>query len=228
MDRAVLCQHMGEFDNSYLASIVQEDPATFAAIALLDWQDKLWRRSLDNLVATKELAGLRIPYAALKGNPDFCDAAASSGLILVIDASSGVAACLDGLSGLLHEPKRGPVVLPHLGYPQLDRAGRVTDHALLGLAGVPDLYVLISGQSMFCDYPYSVLDEFTRAVLGEFGPDRVMWGSNFPEAGGADNYRRDLALVTGLAWGLSTGDAGQILDRTPESLWFPGALGPPS
>ncbi len=221
VDGAVLCQHMGEFDNSYLAGIVRNDRVRFAAVALLDWEDESWRQSLDEVVANKELAGLRIPHGALEGNPEFCHAAASSGLILLVDAAPGVGACLAGLSRLLRHPKRGPVVLPHLGYPQFDAVGHLTDHALLALAREPDLYVLISGQSMFCEYPYSVLDELTRAVIGAFGPERLMWGSNFPEGGGTESYCRDLALVRNQSWGLSSGDLDQILFHTPASLWFP-------
>ena len=79
---------------------------------------------------------------------------------------------------------------------------------MLALAREPDLYVLISGQSMFCEYPYSVLDELTWAVIGAFGPERLMRGSNFPE-GGEENYCRDLALVRDQSWGLSSGDVDQ-------------------
>ena len=80
---------MGEFDNSYLAGIVRNDRVRFAAVVLLNWENESWRQSLDEVVANKELAGLRIPHGALEGNPEFCHAAASSGLILLVDTAPG-------------------------------------------------------------------------------------------------------------------------------------------
>ena len=34
--RAVLCQHLGEYDNEYLAQVVATYPATFAAVCLVN------------------------------------------------------------------------------------------------------------------------------------------------------------------------------------------------
>src|SRR5690349_699361 len=36
VERAVLCQHLGEYDNSYLAGVVAEHGTTFAAVCLID------------------------------------------------------------------------------------------------------------------------------------------------------------------------------------------------
>jgi predicted TIM-barrel fold metal-dependent hydrolase len=36
VDRAVLCQHLGEYDNSYLAEVVNDHPGRFAAVCLVD------------------------------------------------------------------------------------------------------------------------------------------------------------------------------------------------
>ena len=36
VERAVLCQHLGEYDNSYLAGVVSRHPQTFAAVCLVD------------------------------------------------------------------------------------------------------------------------------------------------------------------------------------------------
>ena len=36
VDRAVLCQHLGEYDNSYLAQVVGSRPEQFAAVLLVN------------------------------------------------------------------------------------------------------------------------------------------------------------------------------------------------
>jgi hypothetical protein len=36
VDRAVLCQHLGQYDRSYLAEVVKDHPGRFAAVCLID------------------------------------------------------------------------------------------------------------------------------------------------------------------------------------------------
>ena len=54
---AVLCQHLGQFDNAYLAGIVASEPGRFAGVALVDHEAATWRDDL----ASRKRAGLPRP-----------------------------------------------------------------------------------------------------------------------------------------------------------------------
>jgi len=88
------------------------------------------------------------------------------------------------------------------------------------LAKAPNIYIQLSGFGMFCDYPYAPLEELISEVVEEFGPNRLMWGSNFPVCGDRQAYKRDLALVQSGMWGLEPEGVGQVIGGTAQGLWF--------
>jgi predicted TIM-barrel fold metal-dependent hydrolase len=63
-------------------------------------------------------------------------------------------------------------------------------------------------------------------VITTFGPERTMWGSNYPECGSVSDYERDLALVTDGRWGLTEDQVVQIRGRTALRVWFDSPKGP--
>ena len=75
---------------------------------------------------------------------------------------------------------------------------------------------------MFCVFPYRALADLIERVLSTFGPDRVMWGSNFPVCGDRPaDYRRELdLLLEGRAWGVDPAAATAISETTARRLWF--------
>ena len=62
-----------------------------------------------------------------------------------------------------------------------------------------------------------------RQVIGYFGPDRCVWGSNFPNAlwSKGTMYAQNLTLFTE-ELGLSNGEQEAILGGTAMGLWFGG------
>jgi L-fuconolactonase len=220
VQRAVLVQHMGEYDNSYLASVVREYRERFTAVGLIDGDSRDWREALDSLAKSGEFKGLRVPGDVLKHRDELCHAALTHGLTLMVGTGSGVTECIPAIRRLLGKTPDGTIVITHLGSPRVEDDRMISGRELLDLSGDQGVCITLSGQSMFCDYPYTPLDDFTREVIETFGPDRLMWGSNFPESGDASAYRENLELVRGGAWGLQATDAEKILHTTAERLWF--------
>src|SRR5207244_3974538 len=60
IERAVLCQHLGEYDNTYLESVVRAEPDRFTAVALVDGIADGWRRELEAVAETGAFRGLRL------------------------------------------------------------------------------------------------------------------------------------------------------------------------
>ncbi|MBI4202682.1 MAG: amidohydrolase family protein [Chloroflexi bacterium] len=97
--------------------------------------------------------------------------------------------------------------------------------ALVELAALPNAYLRISTTSLG---PYEGLEEgekdMFRRVLDAFGPQRVMWGSNFPSSreGG---YGAQVELARSALPFLSDEDRRWILGDTALKLW-PSLKGP--
>jgi predicted TIM-barrel fold metal-dependent hydrolase len=148
----------------------------------------------------------------------------------------------DQLPLLLELPAVVPdltVVLNHLGFfpegMRVDAAGRpafddplVGDRveAVMGLSRHPGVVVMISGQYALsgAPYPHPDLDELIGRTVAEFGPDRCMWGSDFPWIESEPGYAETLALVERALPGASAEDLEAIRGGTALRL-FPKLAG---
>jgi len=83
---------------------------------------------------------------------------------------------------LLRE-EAGEVVIDHMGLPDPEAGPAVSGFArLLALADCPHVAVKLSGPFRFSakPYPYGDADVFAAAILTAFGPERCVWGSDWP------------------------------------------------
>lgn len=223
--RAVLCQHLGEYDNTYLARVVADDPATFAAVCLIDPATPRATAELEKWHATGRFRGVRLAAAWLDAHASVWRRAVELDLTLVLYLPEGVGPAARAVRRIAGEDPGARLVVTHLGAPQL-RDGRLVETELLGLANLPNVFVQLSGLSQYCAYPYHELDGFVQAVIGAYGADRVYWGSNFPVCGDETAYRRDLAQILSGVWQLTAEQTEWITGRTAEQLWFPDGAAP--
>ena len=70
-------------------------------------------------------------------------------------------------------------------------------------------------------YPHEDMHDPLKRVIDMFGPDRCVWGSNFPNAlwSKGTSYRQNLTLFTE-ELSLSASDQAAILGGTAMKLWF--------
>lgn len=223
VERAVLCQHLGEYDNRYLASVVNSEPARFAAVALVDGMATTWREQLDVVTDSGMFRGLRIPDEVLIGNPLLAEEAARRGFVIVVYAPGGVARTIEPIRKLLGSRPGATVEITHLGNPWLQDGTIVGGFELLELAQEPSVLVTLSGLAMFCHSPHQELDGLIAATISAFGTRRLLWGSNFP-VGGADtsSYRRELDLIRSGRWGLDPLDIELVIHENAKRVWFEG------
>jgi len=217
---AVLCQHLGQFDNGYIAALIRARPERFAGVALLDHRDPAWDRALA-VVAEQGFRGVRVTAEALRERPGLAAAVADGGLIAVVYAPEGIAPLLGPLRDLAGGHPAAPLVISHLGGPRVEGSRLAAGEEILALAEHANVNVLLSGLHMFCPFPYAALDGLIREVLEAFGADRVLWGSNFPVCGvGAEAYGQELGLLREGRWGMDRAAAAAITDTTARRLWF--------
>ena len=221
MARAVLVQHIGEYDNRYIAEVTAAHPGRFAAVALVDPAPRDWPQTLVKLNEMGHFAGLRVPTQVVREYPEFTAAACDLGLRLIIDAhQTGLADAIAPLRRLAAAHPAAKMVLSHLGFPRLQQDRVVAGREIMELADIPGVHAQLSGLSMVCAYPYAALDDFVAEAVAAFGPARVMWGSNFPVCGDAAAYKRDRELVRPGAHGLDASGVEQVLETTAARFWF--------
>jgi L-fuconolactonase len=221
VDCAVLCQHLGQFDNSYIASLLESRPGRFAGVALVDHDADNWGESLIE-VGRLGFRGLRITSDAVRERPALAHQAASAGLNEVLYAPEGICGIAAPLRALASAHPEVAFVISHLGNPAVEDSLLRRGDELLDLTDLANVYVVLSGLAMFCPFPYRPLDRLVTEVIAAFGRERVMWGSNFPVSGdAATDYLRDLNLVlSGERWGIDAAAAAAISDATARRLWF--------
>jgi len=220
VDRAVLVQHLGQFDNSYIEGVVASDPDRFIGVGLVDVASPNWKSDLKKLSDSKSFCGVRFPADALEENPEAPLVAAELGLNLVLYFADGLSGKLRDLRDLVCSVGGRTVVVTHLGCPQIDREGNINSENVLALAEYENVVVTLSGQGMFCAYPHLLLLDFVRSVVEKFTANRVMWGSNFPVCGDRDAYALDLELVSSDSLGFDQSQITQITESTARRVMF--------
>ena len=111
------------------------------------------------------------------------------------------------------------VCVDHMARPSVDDSDGAAN--LLRLARYPEVYVKISGTWAVSNekYPYRDTHAVVRQVYDAFGPERLMWGTDWPlverecgYAGALDLVRREFAF-------LNDADREWILGTTVLRLW---------
>ncbi len=188
IDRAVLSQAFGVYrgDNSYVADSVARYPERFAAVCVVDPpQDDVPQR-VNYWVRQRGLHGLRMvtltqPELMLNDprTQPLWESATQLEIPLGIIVEFHQVALLPTL---LERFPAVTVVLEHLGMPQLsDGPPYSAIQPLFDLARFPNCLMKFSTVNIYAAMKdRSTCAEFFRRVVDRFGPQRLMWGSNFP------------------------------------------------
>lgn len=221
VSRAVLVQHLGEFDNSYLRTVVAGDPRRFAAVCLVDHERDDCVQTLRQLAETGSLQGLRLSTDALTARPRLADAAVEAGLIILLYAPRGIAPAGRQLADLFSRHPLARLVVSHLGHPiPADSPHFPKSADMLRLAEHPNVFVQLSGMKLFCPLPHEPLYPLLEQVMRRFGGDRVDWGSNYPVVGSHAEYRSDLSLLLDGKLPIAPADIPAVAGGTAQNLWF--------
>ena len=115
----------------------------------------------------------------------------------------------------------GTVIIDHAGRPDpkrgLDQAGVA---ALLALAARDNIIVKLSGPFRFAPrFPYTEADAHMRALAAAFGPQRCLWGSDWPfiRMDHRIDYGQTLAMLA--RWVPDEGAREQVLWGTPARVF---------
>lgn len=221
--RAVLVQHLGEFDNSYIADVVRASPDRFTGVCLVDPAAGDAVAVLDTWLATGCFRGVRLQLQHLAAHPALFHAAAERNIHIVLCTIGGLTDHLPDLHGFLDVYPNCSLTLSHWGWPRAVDAPDFEPYAeVLDLAEYPGVVLQLSGLGMFAPDAPSVFERAVDLAFDRFGPYRMVWGSNFPVSGGdAAGYYRELAQFLTGEIGLPAAVLPAVLGENALQMWFP-------
>jgi L-fuconolactonase len=199
---AVLVQHIGNDDDTYLAATAAAHPGRFAVIGSVDPLDAGVARSLPARVRALGLAGIRLPGDARSpGRDPLAVWRAADSLGLVVSVRGPFEALIDPAF------KRIVTALPnirfrfeHLGWFKPHRQPMASSRfdRFLRLAVHPNTFVMWSGfyANSGSAYPYATSRPIVAAALAAFGAERTMWSGDWNRPDGTiEQYRAEMELV---------------------------------
>ena len=221
VDSAVLAQHLGEFDNSYIGSVVEGDPDHFAGIGLIDPDSDNAEQSLQQLAESNLFSGARWLMQVADTAPHLLDACADLGLGMIFYAPQGTVPFIDGLSRVLDKRLDARVMLSHLGNPTSVEPDYLQSHRrIFELSRYANVYLQLSAMGMFCPHPHEPLHDFVADAVEAFGTKRVVWGSNYPVCGTQDDYIKDLRLLLDGQLPIASDAIPDIAGANARRFWF--------
>jgi L-fuconolactonase len=232
IEKAVLVQHGGQTDNSYLADCVRRWPDRFVAVALIDHSSPLAVDEVRRIAKSGRFRGIRIPAAhrAAFGEP--------LAVWRAID-EAGLVATVRGPYADIADPSFAKIVdefpktrfhLEHLGCYRFG-AGRPFA-PFLELAEKPNVFTMWSCfyEHSSLPYPHPDADLFLEQSLRAFGADRITWSGDWNRAhmGKGDtgqDYPRAIDKITsGLSF-LTSAQLEHVLWRSATQLYGISPLG---
>jgi L-fuconolactonase len=201
IEQAVLVQFSGEYDNGYQSECARRYPDRLVSVVSVDAADPDAVSRLTDL-AGEGATGVRLrPTARSAGDDPLAVWRAAESLGLAVSCL-GRSADFAGpeFAALLGEVPRLRVVLEHLGELRRENAALTVaqvERVCAAMAPFPNVSVKVhgfgEGAARAADISRSVFadPEPAAKVLRAYdvlGPERLMWGSDFPPSSGREGY----------------------------------------
>lgn len=219
--KAVFIQYMGNPDNTYIVDSQNAHPGRFSAAMIVEKGDdgtriREW--------AEKGIAGIRLPADARAECADpLAHWRTAADLGLVVSAPSRPQTLLsEAFTEVVRAFPGLRIVIEHLGgigvgaQPPYDDFKRV-----LELAQYPNLSMKLPGFGEFCalPHPFAHIPPLADMALEAFGPQRMMWGSDFPPVSSREGYDNALRLPLDYLSALSEDERAWVFGKTALRVW---------
>jgi L-fuconolactonase len=231
--QAVLIQLIGQFHNDYLLECCRLYPTRFAAVVGIDVGSPQAAQELRKLV-NQGARGVRLrPNArSATGDPfQIWQAVSDLGIVVSCVGSSAQFASPE-FASLIESCPKAKIVLEHLGggnrpdASDLERADRLR---AFDLARFPNVFLKLPGLGELIarsaalpgiGAPWQAsLPNTLRVALELFGPERLMWGSDFPVVSSREGYSNALRWCQEALHHLSGAEQALIFGGTARSFF---------
>jgi L-fuconolactonase len=212
-----------KYDNSYLAGVLKTYPDTFQGVCRVDPLDPAAPDHLSRLTA-QGFRGVRLSPAGNASGDWFhgplmpplwsrCrDLKVPMTVLAPITRMPEVGVLLEKLPELT-------IVIDHMADCPIDQPAELDK--LIALKRYPKLFVKISHTWSISKQPYPWLDaqEYVKRLHEAFGPQRLMWATDWPIVEGHSTYAKALSVVRDDMKFLNADDLHWMLSKTIEQVW---------
>jgi L-fuconolactonase len=221
VDKAVLIQHGGETDNSYHVECLQKFPGRFASAMIVENDDdgthiRRW--------AEQGIVGIRLPAVARTSSGEkLAQWRTAAELDLVVSAPCNPQTLLGGeFAEVLRLFPDLQIVIEHLGgIGQGAQEPYEAYQQTMALAAHPQLKIKLPGFGEFCalPFPFSEVPPLVEMAVEAFGPQRIMWGSDYPPVSTREGYAHSLQFPMQYLSTLSADEREWIFGKTALKIW---------
>lgn len=229
IDACLLVQHMGQYNNSYHASIVRQQPEKYKAVCLVDTARRDAAEQLEGLLTGQapeavgiSFVGVRMSAKMIREGPPCLDVLNRHKGTLVLHFPTGIGAHLVMLDQLAEDFPDVTIYVPHLGWPLHEKKASPSWHeAVRQLRQYPKMIFGLSAIYYYSSLPFPHEDvwPYLKHVINSIGAKRIVWSSGFPSLSGEETVIDDLKLFSGSTWGLAPHEREAILGGTASRCW---------
>ena len=228
VDGAVLIQHGGTYDNGYLLGEAAMRAGRFKAVVLIDPQDRDPLGAMTRL-SERGAAGVRLYPRGTFTHADKLDLWRRAGELGLVVSAMGVSAdfASDDFARLLDSCPDTPIVIEHMmGASPADEPFTDFENALK-LAARTNTSVKVPGLGEIAPRPprlqphcqFEAVPPLFEMAREAFGPQRMMWGSDFPPCAGREGYANALDGVRNHPAFATGDDVDWVLGKTAAKIW---------
>ena len=215
-----------KYDNRYLADVLKRYAGTFQGVCRVDPLDPAAPERLSELTA-QGFRGVRLSPAKDASGDWFrgplmpplwkrCrELKVPMTVLAPITRMPEVGVLLEKLPDLT-------VVIDHMADCPINQPEEL--EKLIALKRYPQVYVKISHTWSISKLPYPWLDaqEYVKRLYHAYGPERLMWATDWPIVEGYSTYAKALSVARDSMQFLNAEDRSWILSKTIERVWpFP-------
>ena len=201
VERAILMQIRGQFDNSYQAECVRRYPDRLASVVCVDPDRVDASQALERLAA-EGATGVRLrPGDRSPGDDPLAlwRKAAELGLS-ISSGGSGPEFADDAFAAIFEALPELPIVVEHLGSvnnPREESPESRPVQKVFNLSRYPNAYIKVPGLGEFATRAMPVKEPFPfvepipsllELAYDAFGATRMMWGSDYPPVSAREGY----------------------------------------
>lgn len=224
VERTVIAQYIGyKWDNRYCLDSIRKYAPYFRGVCRVDPTDPAAPDQLSHLTE-QGFHGVRIsPAADSSGDwihgplmPPLWKRAQS--LKIPMQVYTPITRMPD-LANLIEQCPDLTVVIDHMADCPIDRPHEL--EKLIALQRYPRVFVKISHTWSISRQPYPWLDaqEYVKRLLAVYGPQRLMWASDWPVDLRWTTYGKTLSVVRDEMKFLNAEDKAWILGKTAQRVW---------
>ena len=221
------------YDNRYVADCLRRFPGKFAAVALVNPQVSDAPDQLEQLVKEQGFGGMRLHFSRQDDPWVLAEESQNPLWQRVEDLGVAFIALMRSpqqLPALEEMVKRFPavkVVVDHMAFPDVTEESPYPIFSdLVRLGQYANVFVKVSNLAPVSKQPYPYRDTFpfVRMLYDSFGPQRLMWGTDWPLIISHCAYAEVLEVVRDHIDFLTEGDKEWLFSKTVQRVWcFEGA-----